>query len=368
MKNSFLKALVFVLWYLTHFVLGLNLVAYAFPELGENKILTYPSATEVYNLLRVRLQVSTPNNLSVLLLAAMFMLSAVVWGLSSIFTNILQRLSLSYLTTIINKSFYWGVGNYFLPSVATLNFVYVLTFIGIYFFGWIGLIFLLIFLLACPMTILNKQFLEADFPKQWYPMHWAGWQPATIFVIGFICIKLIDIFFVDFTEKTILGDFVVFTGWEVLKGFLVGVLLSVFIYKIKWREIVRELRVRANIKFIAMWLLLEVKFLILVLWVAPPFLLVASAVIYVVPTIRDTHVITGRPLGVLFSLFVSLADGFTQYWYFFIVPIGVFILMVCGRCLILFDRSVIKLSDSDTKSMADMIISGHSLHLPSERR
>jgi hypothetical protein len=364
MKTQILKRFALAFWYVAHFVafLYINIFGYYLPKFIESKNVTYPSFIEVFDLFLKINPVLVVYNPELLLLAALFLLTMVFWSASAVFAKMLKRLSLVDVYEITQDALFWGVRNFFLSGIFPLSvlfcfgvgvYPYLCRFLVIHFgvnlYSELNVVslFLIKFLIETVFVIvfgvvlvvvLNKRFFEADHVDKWYRINWPGWQTPIILLVGYAAMSELD-FIVDTLAIGIWPVEVAFqVVWYVLDVFAYGVLLSVLVYRIRWRELTKELHARANIKFCAAWLLLDVRFFVIALWVTPPFIVAAIAYIDVVPWFEENLTVTGATAGTFFNTFVFLAQGFSSYWYFIVLPLGVLVLMIYGRFLLLYDH------------------------------
>lgn len=322
----------------------LTVGVYAFPKF-ENGIVVYPSVIEVFSVFRGMMLVPTPENPFIFFLATVLLLTVAFVGMSAIFTKTLKWFSLGDVFKLTHVAIAWGVRNYFVSGIFLLG---VVIWVGIgltiysesqsYFVALPVAILSLIIFLTVPLVTLNRQLLDSHQIKDWYKLSWPGWQPILISTTGLVLLGVLDDVVDNISIKLLPMEIAFQIIWWLLDTFVFWLLLSIFVYRIKWLEVAHELRIRTNIRFYAAWLLMYVRFFFIALWVAPTLLLAMLVNLYVIPPYVDILKITGAKLGMLAGTFIYLSNGFVNLWPVLGLPLIVLILLIYGRYLLLYDH------------------------------
>ena len=337
-------SLYLALWYAANFIALLSAGVYAFPKFEGSNVI-YPSVIELFNLLRGMAPVPTPENPVIFFFAAALLLTVAFGGIAALFTKTLKWFSMEDVFKLTLDAMTWGIRNYIVSGIVILS-------VAI----WIGIasaiylenrnsylaipaeLLCLILLLATPFVTLNKRFLSLHQVKDWHKPSWPGWQPLLFCAAIFAILRVIEITVADVSLKLLPANITVQVVWYLLDIFVSGLMLSILVYRTKWRDIGHELRMRTNIRFCMAWLLMNVRIFFIALWVAPLFLLALLVNIFVVPPYADVLNITGGKFGTLASTFIYLSNGFVDYWPLIALPLIVLIFMIYGRYLLLYDQ------------------------------
>ena len=331
-------------WYVAHLLLLFVVLSYAFPTL-EAGIVRYPSVMEVFEIVRHRAPFWIPEQLPVFLALVFVLLSALGWLVWHAFTAALRRLRLTDASVSARHAIVWAARNFFASGVVWLNLALA---IGIA--TTIELIdsnvFALAVLIAClaltillPLLFLNRTFLGTGQPGILRDFEWPGWRHLALIILGYALFFAWDILLAVMPVHSTFGQVTLQALGYLVDVLMIGILLSIFIYRIPPARVRFEIVRRTTGKFIASWLVLDAHIAVIVAWLAPPILVATLANIHVVPQLLATLDATGEHPGAGMNVFGFMTRTFLTYWFLIMVPLATLASMAYGKFLLLWDTS-----------------------------
>lgn len=119
---------------------------------------------------------------------------------------------------------------------------------------------------------------------------------------------------------------------------LAGLLLAgLLVDGVGWRTLAVEVRERLRWRLLALSLLLDLRLLLVGLWLVPLLLLVVSVTVHVLPTYEATLRAMQLTPGPWYRIMLATLSWFASYWWLAITVTHVPMLLWCGRSLCALD-------------------------------
>lgn len=345
LKNSgALKAAAAIaLWYAMHFWVLLWALVHALPQFGDAPHVTYPETSAVLGVLDAWWPWRAGTSVGWFLLQVFTVGLAVFWLLGALLARVLAQLGIAGIHELTGDAWWWALRQALRTPVFWLG---------------VGLIAALvisdgmdapelvteltgvaavILFLAMPVVVLNGAGHAT--PGLALPASRSRWQAASIFYLGVALLQVLG--YAVRTQLDAAGR----TGWflgvleAAAESWVMLCLISVLAYRIGWRQLRTELSNRLRVRFLALSLLLDLRVLMVVLWVAPSLLLAEIVAIHVLPTYEATLRATGAIPNPGYQFAVDLMDYTLSYWWMLMLPLSVPFLLACRRSLAMFDQA-----------------------------
>lgn len=297
---------------------------------------------DTYRLTLEAFRVATHLDLYGLIAASFISLTLLAYLVMLLISRLLQMFSLTRQYEMAELSVWWGVRNFFTSGLFLLGlaiiFVTVLS-IGFELIGeLVQLITIVVAGILLPLLLLNPALLGAERVRVMDQAKLPNWQS----LVACILIGGISSAISILQEKFPLGIKLVdiplsITAFLVLDIFTGALCMSILINRVEWRDLVPELRKRADFHFIASWLLPNIKLMSYLAWLLPPLLVLALYTAFVVPVSVDVAQTLNQPKSMFFNLFLAVIDTVASYWWLGVIGLVSLVVLIYGRFLILYD-------------------------------
>lgn len=334
------------LWYTLHLWICLLALAHALPEFSDATHVTHPQPGEVLGVLGARLPWRLGTSVGWFLLQGFTVALAVFWLLGDLLAFALARFGIADLHASTGAAWCWALrrtlrAHTFWLSVALIAALAIADRMAVpaYLVSLTVVAAVLLFL-ATPVMVLNRAEPSdhATLPIASAPAR-SPWQAASIYYFGAAILLG-----VGYAARSILDEWGLL-GWllscfeATAESWAFLCLVSAMVHGIGWGSLQAELSRRLRTRFLALAVLLDLRVLMVCLWVAPSLLLAVFVAIHVLPT----HEATLRAIGVapspVYLLAASMLHYTVSYWWMLVLPMAVPYLIACRRSLTMFDRA-----------------------------
>jgi hypothetical protein len=335
-------ALVLGSWITLHLITLAYLFRFSQPIVINKHLVGYPSMQDAYRLTLEALRVAIHLDLYGLLAASFISLTLFTYLVTLLIARLLQIFSLTRQYEMAESSVRWGVRNFFTSGLFLLGLAMILVTVLSIGFDLIGEIVLLITIVAAgillPLLLLNPALLGAEQIRVMDQAKFPRLQSLVACILIGGVSSAISILLEEFPLGIKLVDIPLsITVYLVLNIFVNALCMSILINRVEWRDLLSELRKRANFHFIASWLLPNIKLMSYLAWLLPPLLVLALYTTFVVPVTVDVAQTLNQPKSMLFNLFLAVIDTVANYWWLGVIGLFSLVVLIYGRFLILYD-------------------------------
>lgn len=336
------------LWCTLHLWIALLTLVYALPQFSDATQITYPTPGEVLGVLDAWLPWRLGTSIGWFLLQGFTVSLGAFWLLTTWLARMIRWFEITdiheatgaawswaWRRALYARTFWLGVG--LIAALALGN--------------WLSAPVSLISLISIAAVILflATPFLALNGVE---PLHQA--KAATAFAASPSLLQAASIYYsgaaillvLSYAAGSILNESSL-TGWclglleSTAQSWAFLGLISVLVYRVNWGNLRAELKGRFRARFLALALLLNLRVLMLSLFVAPSLLLAAIVVTYVLPQHEATLRAIGAAPSSFYQFAVSMLDYTVSYWWMLVLPMSVPILLTYARSLALFDQAEI---------------------------
>ncbi len=345
-------------WWVANAAFALALLTYSMPEFvkGVAESLRSPSVNALYTMLQPKFAPALPASApmtAALMLATLFV---VFMSISWLYQHVLARFSLSALSVQAGAAIRWGAGRFFgsalfwltasllVASVAASRLHYDSPLWVVISSAWALAVTVL------PTFALNQQFLSRRDNDYMRALQWPGFTFAALWLGLFIVVLMLDmvpllidplfvLLKVDAPIGSMLTMSICWGACYVVGLHLRGTVLSLIINRrafAYWRD---EFKHRTAMRFVVAWLLLDLRFGVILAWLLPPYFLLAFASVYVLPQLQQTIVVSGNSTGSWLLSALGIGSWLLTYSWPALWLLAIPLTMINGRFLLGIDNA-----------------------------